>query len=111
MPTEKPWLVRAASPKDYFPDLTLGVKEWLEIGRRDQQPSRQPEREQSDFLDAQAAVEQHPYWEPEERHEPHVGYDPIDDSYYFIFKIDNNGTTFFVSQRDMTELAQDSLTI
>ncbi len=33
------------------------------------------------------------------RHEPRVGYDPVSDSAYFIFKMQNDGVTYVVSRR------------
>ena len=35
------------------------------------------------------------------RNEPHLGYDIKNFDHYFIFKLDNNGATFFVSDFDV----------
>jgi hypothetical protein len=95
---ESTWICHATGPLDSFQYSTLSVFEWIERGPIPAQ--------WSEFLEAVAEVTSHPLWEWQLRHPPCVGYDPVSDSPYFIFKIDNNGLTFVVSQRHMPELAQ-----
>lgn len=103
------WFVRATSPKDWFDDLTMTVREWLEKEANPVGPSR--EDKESEFLEAKAEVEKHDSWDNEERHEPHVGYDPIEDTFYFIFKLDNNGTTFLYHNEIFLSSSQTHWTI
>jgi hypothetical protein len=82
--------------KDFFTENTLPVLEW--IGARE---GTEALKAWSEFMGAVKAVMTHDWFEWELREEPHVGYDIKHDENYFIFKIDNNGTTFVVSQFDM----------
>jgi hypothetical protein len=82
--------------KDFFEDCTLPVLDWL--ANKEGQDAK---KAWSDFMAATKAVTSHEWWEWELRHEPYVGYDVKQDSHYFIFKIDNNGTTFVVSEFDI----------
>lgn len=53
------------------------------------------------FESAFSAVQQHDWWETELREKPRVIYDPNNDDTAFIFKLDNNGTTFLVSEHGL----------
>jgi len=98
------FIVYAISPLDFFYDATVTVQEW--VAYTEDPPSLGLTRQQrwADFLAAVVAVSQHEYWEWELRDEPRVAYDAISDRYYFIFKIDNNGTTFVVSHEPIVGL-------
>lgn len=51
------------------------------------------------FKSAYDAVKKHPDWEKDGlRHTPFVSFNPVSDSTFFIFKLDNNGTTFIVGE-------------
>jgi hypothetical protein len=93
------WTVRATAPRDYFSDSTVSVGEWFQ--RQDNLALAWTE-----FSQAFSSAMKHEYWEWPLGGEPRVGYDPVEDTHYFIFKIINNGTTFFVSRRMMSEIEE-----
>jgi len=75
-------------PLDFFGPGTIPVGEWI---------SRDGESA-AEAIRACAAVTQHPSWEAELREPPRVGYCFHDQTPIFVFKIDNNGTTFLVGR-------------
>lgn len=76
-------------PLDFFDDCTVPVSAWLAKG-----PLERHQR----YIDACAAYLANPYAD-ELRMEPHVAYDVFNDTSYFIFKQDNNGTCIIVGDR------------
>lgn len=57
-----------------------------------------------DFLEATYAFMHHEFYDGDLREPPVVAYDALADTHYFIFKQDNNGTTFVVSRYPMKGL-------
>src|ERR1051325_3877328 len=98
------WIVQAVTPRDHFGFVTTSVDEWLNKYSNNEPWHSEIEKAREDFKRAEDAVTKHPAWEGELREPPRVAYDPVDDSYYFIFKLNNNGTTFIVSKREMPEM-------
>lgn len=90
--------VRAISPRDFFHEGTIDVFKWI---------GNSTERCE-EFMLAVAAVSRHELWEADIRQIPRVAYDVSSDSTYFIFKIDNNGSTFLVGRQLPTVDKQDS---
>lgn len=86
--------VVAISPLDFFDDYTLAITDWMGRDSYDATIADKVER----YTEAFAAVSRHPYWDGRLRCLPRVGYNPAEDEGYFIFKIDNNGTTFLVGR-------------
>ena len=78
-------------PLDFFEDATLTLAEWL-----DKSDPQQRIQKMATFMKSVVAVSRHPVWEWDLRCEPRVAYNPALDDTYFIFKIDNNGSTFLV---------------
>ncbi len=75
-----------------YHESTLTVTEW--IARHEGQG-----RAWSEFLSAAAAVAEHRDWDGMLRDEPRVVYDALDDQHFFMFKLDNNGTTLFAAHK------------
>ncbi len=78
---------------DWFGGCTVPVSKWVNRAEIVSVPEAW-----SQFLSAAEAVSQHEYWDGDLRQEPHVGYNPGKDHHYFIFKLDNNGTSYVVEQ-------------
>jgi len=95
--------VRETGPKDFFDSYTVPVGMWLKNVREVEGYYSGGEEL---FNRAVAALAKHTWWDWELRLPPQVGWDFVSDDVYFIFKSDNNGTTFFVSQRDFRELVE-----
>ena len=106
------YVLECVQPLDWFDVSTKRVDDWL-----NELPKFQLEQVEGWklFLMAVAAVQQHLYWDGELRRVPRVGYNPQNDQrgpsgIYFIFKLDNNGTTFLVSQDELPEVKGSTLT-
>jgi len=82
-------------PLDFFGDVTIPVLEWL---GRVSPNGRTPNSKLEDFILACAAVGPHLEHEALRGEGPAVAYNALTDSDYFIFKVDNNGTTFLVGR-------------
>ncbi|MBI2471491.1 MAG: hypothetical protein HYV59_09655 [Planctomycetes bacterium] len=91
------WFVYRLDPRDFFEEATLYVSDWI-----DKEITIPPHVAKTDkwseFLSAVSTVTRHRLWEWDFTTEPCVGYDVNSDSYYFIFKMLNNGSTFVVSK-------------
>jgi len=85
---------------DFFEESTLTIDQYLHTSQLGIDPVNKWELIISSII----AVSKHGFWENDLRVDPRVAYDIISDSAIFIFKIDNNGTTFIVSNRLMKEL-------
>jgi hypothetical protein len=91
------WRAQIVPARDQFEGCTLTVEQWLALA------------DQSGFWLANKASKWRVLIEvcavarsalaacSELRQEPRVGYDPVSDQPFFIFKADNNGTTVLVS--------------
>lgn len=82
-------------PFNWHLSLSVPVSAWVMADGLENAAGRINEYEA-----ARASVEASPYWVPPEQHEPMVFLNPRYDGTLpvFIFKIDNTGTTFFVSR-------------
>lgn len=78
---------------DFFHDCTVPVLEWLKTRGGDGEMSKH-------HLYARAflAYAAHRYADLDDSAPPHVGYNPISDTPYFIFKQGNNGSSFVVGE-------------
>jgi hypothetical protein len=85
--------VKVVGPLDFFENHTLLLEEWL--ARNSEERVRCIE----DFMRAVIAVSHHEWWDGMMRCEPRVAYNPDGEHPYFIFKLDNNGTTFLVGMK------------
>jgi hypothetical protein len=88
--------------RDWFTSCTLTIEEWLK--RDDIREAIEDINKWDDLIAAIHAVHFSGYFDGKLREPPRIGYDVMRDNYYFIFKIDNNGTTFVVSDHYMPEL-------
>ncbi len=79
---------------DFFGGCTVPVSEWVHTAE-----VFLPHQAWSEFLKAADAVSHHGYWDGQLREEPCVGYNPNTDHHYFIFKLDNNGTSYVVERQ------------
>lgn len=95
-------IVLSCAPVDDYPALTVPIREWL----RD---NRYALSRLNNFSLIEAAVRQDKNWENELQCEPHVAYDATYDSLYFIYKLVNNGTTFFVSHPHEPPMPKDEI--
>lgn len=86
--------VLAIDPLDCFEDFTVPIGDWLSRDTFDCDAYDKI----AAYTRAFAAVSRHPLWDGRIRCLPRVAYNAIDDCGYFIFKIDNNGTTFLVGE-------------
>src|SRR5689334_21838149 len=82
------WKVQVAFPRDYFDEATLTIEQWLANG-----DARQKWRT---LIEVSALAAPH-IASDGLREAPRVGFDPVGDQTYFLFKLENNGTTVFVS--------------
>ena len=100
------WNVREIGIRDFFATSTISASEWLSRSYGEWGPDSNLTKDNAwtEFLKAFEAVSVSPGFEWPLREEPRVAYDPIDDTHYFIFKIHNNGMTFLVSRRVMSEV-------
>ena len=82
--------VYCCNPLDWFQPFTKTVNEcgFLDL----------PSEFSEDYRCACLAVACHQFWDGERRHEDYVMYGPEVDGYYFAFKLNNNGTTFLVTE-------------
>ena len=94
------WYVYNVEALDFFEESTVPVSEWL---KRPGASGRNLQEKRDELFDALFTVSQHPCWDWHMRLEPHVAYYPRQDTWYFIFKLNNNGSTFLVSGFEMPE--------
>lgn len=83
-------------PLDSYEDYTVSIPDFVRVD-----PARQwgetSTQKWAAFMGASAALLAHPDYDGFLREPPRVAYDRQTDDYYFIFKLDNNGTTFIVT--------------
>ena len=110
----KEWTIECVTPRDYYDWFTFTVEEvkyklrQLDRDEPDFTNSRESQFVES-FLSAQHALEQHRDFDGELRRAPSVIYDPTTDTEAFIFKLDNNGTTFIVSSSGMMQADESEM--
>ena len=85
-------VVKVASPLDFFENWACPFNIWL--GEECPNGHRV-----ALFIAACGLVVNTRYWDNHPREIPYVGYDHHSETYFFIFKIDNNGTTFLVMDK------------
>jgi hypothetical protein len=102
----KNWTVQFMDPKDFFYSSTLTVDEWIKkempISGRTEHELRLEWAEASNILGADPR-----FGLGGVRGEPRVAYDIHSDSYYFIFKMDDNGNVFVVSDGRIIDAADE----
>ena len=81
--------VMMCPPLDFFVDCTVAVTDWFST-------AEDPIWAWNFFLEACKVLTKCDFFDCKLRNEPRVAYDATIDSAYFIFKINNNGTTFLV---------------
>lgn len=90
------WHVQEVSFRDNFEGCTLTIEQWIanrEVGEYDNTAKKWRAIIQVCALLSDIG---------ELRIEPRIGFDPIRDQMYFLFKADNNGTTYLVSTSGFT---------
>jgi len=97
-------IIQCVPPLDNYNNVTVPLSSWLKWGDNPGNEHFVHECNVSEFIrkmnmlrEAWSLVVNHPNWENELRCEPCVGYDPTGDCEFFIFKMENNGTTLVVS--------------
>jgi hypothetical protein len=90
------WYVTRSPMRDFFHDYTLGIMDFIS------KPAYV-----KDLIIASSALGHHKDFEDDIIRELRIAYDIVIDAYYFIFKVNNNGTTFVISRRYMIELDQE----
>jgi hypothetical protein len=108
------WVVQFVNARDYFDQLSEAY-DWLEIVR----PDRKDVAETMDwdsylsrvssYLSALKAAQQSGNWSGDLRQPPVVGYDPVNDEEFFMFKQENNGDTFVVSRHGFSGLKSEEI--
>jgi len=91
------WIAQAVPPRDQFETCTLTIEQWLANEEEDGFLLKGKAAKWSAIMEACALVLPGIRRQDGLRQEPRVGFDPISDQPYFVFKASNNGTTFFVS--------------
>lgn len=91
---------------DFFDDCTLTIPEWLDKTHEAHARGRSIGRTEASALFIAAAALYHQYGDNELRLEPRVGYVP--DQRIFIFKENNNGTTYVVSEHGIEHDNEDT---
>lgn len=98
MSSEIAWKLQVVPPRDFFGNCTLTIEQWLANDEADG-PLGTRTGKWNAFMEACALARPGVVHEDGLRHEPRVGFDPIADQTYFIFKASNNGTTYVVSEQ------------
>jgi hypothetical protein len=100
------WKVQESLPRDQFEACTLTVEQWL--ANTDGSGFGLDSRLGKWRAFMQACALAFPGVQSQDglRGEPRVGYDPASDQPIFIFKADNNGTTYIVSPFGVNGLEQ-----
>ena len=84
-----------SSPLDNFVDCTIPITEWL----TNQSTVERDLAALTDFCRAAAAVAKHLAPLDLLQREPVVAFDPETDAHFFIFKMNNSGTTYIVKRK------------
>lgn len=79
------YAVAQLNPRDNYESCTVALSDWRKI-------NDDTEREAKKAI---LLIRSHPDWDTK-RQPARVGYNPVEDREYFIFKADNNGTTYVV---------------
>jgi hypothetical protein len=95
------WTLYAVPPRDEFDNHTLTIAQWLENEREDGLGLQRASSKWQAFMEASTLVLPHVKAADGLREEPRVGYDPVGDVPFFLFKASNNGTTFVVSPKKL----------
>jgi hypothetical protein len=94
---EVEWRIQAVPPRDQFETCTLTIEQWLANTDTDGYGLDSKAAKWRAVMKACALALPGVQRQDGLRQEPRVGFDPIGDQPYFIFKASNNGTTFLVS--------------
>lgn len=98
---EAGWIVQAVPARDQFEACTLTMAQWLANSDADEFQLEGKTEKWRAVMDACALVLPGLQRQGGLRQEPRVGFDPIRDQPYFLFKAVNNGVTFIVSPQGM----------
>lgn len=99
------WKVQECFPRDQFETCTLTIEQWLANSDDDGYGLKTKAAKWQALMTACALALPGVTSQDGLRQEPRVGYDPLGDQPFFIFKASNNGTTYLVSPHgiDMRE--------
>lgn len=89
-------ILQKTPPRDWFDDCTVSVAAWLQKPTVDDGTDDRL-RKWNRWISVCAMVR----GLGKLRQEPRVGYDPVRDQEFFLFKEDNNGTTWWVSSQGL----------
>jgi len=98
-------IIQCVPPLDFYTETTLPLSKWLTwkayaVGNNfanDCNIASYIEK-LNKLQEVWKMVTEYPDWEKVLRDEPRVGYDPVNDCDFFIFKMENNGTTLVISE-------------
>jgi hypothetical protein len=91
------WKVQECFPRDQFETCTLTIEQWLANSDDDGYGLTNKAAKWQALMLACALALPGVTSQDGLRQEPRVGYDPLGDQLFFIFKASNNGTTYLVS--------------
>lgn len=91
------WKVQECFPRDQFETCTLTIEQWLSNSDSDGYGLTSRTAKWQALMKACALALPGVTSQDGLRQEPRVGYDPLGDQPFFIFKASNNGTTYLVS--------------
>lgn len=89
--------VQRCAPLDHFDACTLAVEQWLAIEDEDGYFGPRKVHRWQALMEACALVLRGVRADGGLGQDPRVGYDPVGDQSFFIFKASGNGTTYLVS--------------
>jgi len=98
---EASWIVQAVPARDQFEACTLTIEQWLANSDADEFQLEGKTEKWRVIMEASAQVLPGLLRHGGLRQAPRVGFDPIRDQPYFLFKAVNNGVTFIVSPQGM----------
>lgn len=91
------WKVQECFPRDQFETCTMTIEQWLANSERDGYGLIDKTAKWRALMEACALALPGVKSQDGLRQEPRVGYDPLRDQPFFLFKASNNGTTYLVS--------------
>jgi hypothetical protein len=96
------WTLYAVTPRDQFVNHTLTLTQWLANENEDGLGLKRASAKLQAFMEASTLALPYVKAESGLRDEPRVGYDPVSDVPFFLFKASNNGTTFVVTPKQLS---------
>ena len=95
--TKAAWKVQECTPRDQFNTCTLTIEQWLANTEVDGFGLKTKTAKWQALMEACSLALRGIESQDGLRQEPRVGYDPARDQPFFIFKAENDGTTYLVS--------------